>query len=231
MIYIGTAGWALGAAVKSMFGEGASHLARYSTRFAAVEINSSFYRPHRAGTYARWAASVPSHFKFAVKLPRAITHVNRLKESEGALDEFQTQVQGLGAKLGAVLIQLPPSLNFDLGIARAFLKAVRRRFPGTLALEPRHRGWCIADAAALLRDFAVMQVEADPAPVPNPQGKAGKRYLRWHGSPVMYRSSYKDVVLRTLAETLTDGDWCIFDNTAEGAAIPNALRVQQLIRP
>jgi uncharacterized protein YecE (DUF72 family) len=231
MIYVGTAGWALGAAVKPMFADGASHLARYGTRFTAVEINSSFYRPHRAATYARWASSVPSDFKFAVKLPRSITHVNRLKKSDAALNEFHAQVQGLGAKLGAVLIQLPPSLNFDRDIAQAFLKEMRGRFPGLLALEPRHPGWCGAKARALLDDFAVVQVEADPAPVPNRHGKAGSRYLRLHGSPVIYRSSYKDAALKVLAGTLTDGDWCIFDNTAEGAAIPNALRVRQLASP
>ncbi|WP_155518861.1 DUF72 domain-containing protein, partial [Xanthomonas euvesicatoria] len=68
----GCAGWSIPAADRAQFGEGASVLQRYATRFDAVEINSSFYRPHRASTYARWADSVPEDFRFSVKLPRSI---------------------------------------------------------------------------------------------------------------------------------------------------------------
>ncbi len=56
-----------------------SHLERYAAALNAVEINSSFYRPHRLATYERWAASVPEEFQFAVKIPKAITHEQRLK--------------------------------------------------------------------------------------------------------------------------------------------------------
>jgi uncharacterized protein YecE (DUF72 family) len=229
MIFIGIAGWSLDAKAKPLFGEGASHLARYATRFAAVEINSAFYRPHRTATYARWAASVPQHFRFAVKLPRAIAHLARLKTCETLLDEFQGQVAGLGDKLGPILIQLPPSLNFEASIAETFLRAMRARFAGGLVLEPRHRSWSAPEATSLLRQFRVVRVEADPAPVPNAVAHEEFRYLRWHGSPVMYRSSYDDAALKALARKLEDGDWCIFDNTAEGAAIRNGLALRELL--
>jgi uncharacterized protein YecE (DUF72 family) len=229
MIFIGIAGWSLDAKAKPLFGEGASHLARYATRFPAVEINSTFYRPHRVATYARWAASVPQYFRFAVKLPRAITHLARLKECETVLDEFQGQIAGLGDRLGPILIQLPPSLNFEAIIAEKFLRAMRARFAGGLVLEPRHRTWSAAEAASLLRQFQVVRAEADPAPVPNAAAHDGFRYVRWHGSPVMYRSSYDDAALKMLAGELEDGDWCIFDNTAEGAAIRNGLDLRKLL--
>ena len=229
MIFVGIAGWSLDAKAKPMFGEGASHLARYATRFSAVEINSSFYRPHRVATYRRWAASVPREFRFAVKLPRAITHQARLKGCEPALGAFQEQIAGLGDKLGPVLIQLPPSLSFEVLVAEKFLRAMRASFDGALALEPRHPSWSETEAMSLLRQFRVVQVEADPAPIPNTGAYDGFRYVRWHGSPLMYRSSYDDAALNALARKLRDGDWCIFDNTAEGAAIRNGLALRKLL--
>jgi uncharacterized protein YecE (DUF72 family) len=60
-----------------------------------------------------------------------------------------------------------------------------------------------------------------------PGGWDGYRYVRWHGSPVMYRSNYPPERLAALAAALEDGDWCIFDNTADGAATPNALWVTE----
>ena len=94
-----------------------SHLERYGAILNAVEINSSFYRPHRTATYERWAASVPEDFRFAVKVPKAITHERRLKDVGDLLDRFLSEVSGLGPKLGPLLVQLPPSLSFQAGIA------------------------------------------------------------------------------------------------------------------
>ncbi|WP_338034006.1 DUF72 domain-containing protein [Lichenicola cladoniae] len=71
---IGVAGWSLRRDLADRFGTGASQLARYATRFNCVEINSSFYQLHRPATYARWAEAVPDTFRFAVKMPRSITH-------------------------------------------------------------------------------------------------------------------------------------------------------------
>jgi uncharacterized protein YecE (DUF72 family) len=230
MIFVGTAGWALDANAKPLFDEGESHLARYATRLSAVEINSSFYRPHRVATYVRWAASVPDEFRFAVKLPRAITHLARLKNSKALLDAFHGQVTGLGEKLGPVLIQLPPSLGFDLDVAKEFLVAMRTRFAGALVLEPRHASWFGPSAGALMEKFNVTRAHADPEPVSGRGDVRGAfQYYRWHGSPVMYRSNYDEAALAALAAKLKDGDWCIFDNTAEGAAISNALSLQKML--
>ena len=74
MIHLGCAGWSLSSRYVEAFAQPGSRLQRYASRFNAVEINSSFYRPHRPETYARWAASVPEHFRFAVKVPKVISH-------------------------------------------------------------------------------------------------------------------------------------------------------------
>ena len=150
-IRIGTAGWSIRREQQALFGAGASHLARYATRLNAVEINSSFYRPHRRGTYERWGASVPEDFRFAVKLPRSVTHNARLRGAGDLLDAFLEQVAGLGEKLGPLLVQLPPSLAFEPQVAAEFFGGLRRKFAGTLACEPRHAGWFGSKANALLK--------------------------------------------------------------------------------
>jgi len=96
----------------ALFPQSGSHLERYAQRLTAVEINSSFYRPHRRTTYEAWAAAVPECFAFSVKAPKIITHEFRLLGADRALDEFLGQASGLGIKLGPLLFQLPPSLGF-----------------------------------------------------------------------------------------------------------------------
>ena len=78
-IYVGTAAWAIPKQYQDAFPTEGSHLVRYASRFDGVEINSSFYRPHRLSTYQRWADDVPEHFRFAVKMPKTITHESRLR--------------------------------------------------------------------------------------------------------------------------------------------------------
>src|SRR5690606_6788640 len=110
---VGCAGWSIGTPQRQLFDDGASMLARYATRFDTVEVNSSFHRSHRRETWQRWAASVPAQFRFAAKLPRSISHESGLRGAGPALDRFLSEAGGLGRKLGALLLQLPPALAFD----------------------------------------------------------------------------------------------------------------------
>lgn len=239
LLRIGCAGWALPRDVQPEFPAAASHLARFARVFSAVEINSSFYRPHRFSTYERWADSVPEDFSFAVKVPRTITHERRLRDATALLDTFLEQVQGLGQRLGALLIQLPPSHAFDADIVNAFLRDCRQRYAGGLCVEPRHRSWFAATAESLLAAHDVSRVAADPAVVPAavlPGGAAAPCYLRLHGSPRMYYSGYDAARLEAIAERLVRQakkhavSWCIFDNTAAGNAIPDALALLRHLR-
>ena len=106
---VGTAAWTIPAQHAHGFPPEGSHLERYSRRFPAVEINSSFYRPHRPSTYQRWASTVPAHFRFAVKVPKEITHLRRLANADEPLERFLAEAGALGEKLGPLLLQLPPS--------------------------------------------------------------------------------------------------------------------------
>ena len=138
VIRIGTAGWSIPKEHAKPFPVAGSHLERYGTVLNAVEINSSFYRPHRTATYERWAASVPEAFRFAVKIPKTITHEHLLKDTGDLLDRFLSEAEGLGPKLGPLLVQLPPSLTFQSGIADRFLSELRSRVAGNIVCEPRH---------------------------------------------------------------------------------------------
>lgn len=231
-VNVGCAGWSLSRAVQPRFPAEGTHLERYAAVLPAVEINSSFYRPHRGITYRRWAQSVPAAFRFSLKLPKTITHERRLVGTEVLLDAFLGDATALGNKLGCVLIQLPPSLRFDGGITESFLAALRVRFAGDVALEPRHASWFEGSADRLLASMRVGRVAADPLPAPDaaePGGDPTVVYYRLHGSPRIYYSGYDAEYLDDLAARLLahvgprSNVWCIFDNTALGAAIENAL--------
>lgn len=235
-VRIGTAGWSIPARSRVLFGEGASVLARYATLFDAVEINSSFYRPHQARTYARWAASVPADFRFSVKMPRAISHDLRLVGVGTLLDRFLGEADALDATLGGFLLQLPPSLAMDKRTATNFLRMFRGRSRARLACEPRHPSWFTREAVDVLHAFGATLVAADPPPVEGipPSQVADWHYWRWHGSPEMYYSDYPEPRLRALAgAVVAAGDdreaWIVFDNTARGHATANAARLRELL--
>ena len=236
---IGTAGWSLPAEVRAGFPAEGTQLERYASVLAAVEINASFYRPIRPALYAKWAAGVPSSFRFAVKVPRTITHERRLVDCEAPFAAFLDEVLGLGDRLGCLLVQLPPSLGYEPSVAGAFLAMLRLLHDGPVALEPRHDGWFGEDAAALLREYGVTRVAADPARVPEaavPGGAPELAYFRLHGSPRVYWSRYDEAWLDRLADQMREAArtstdvWCIFDNTAGGAALPNALELVARLR-
>ncbi|HEX6367771.1 MAG TPA: DUF72 domain-containing protein [Longimicrobium sp.] len=229
---VGCAGWTLPRDVQSAFPAEGTHLQRYAARFPAVEINSSFHRPHRAATWARWAASAPPGFRFCAKLPKTITHELRLVDANEALATFLAESGGLGDALACLLVQLPPSLQFDAAVADGFFASLRARTAVAAVCEPRHPTWFSAEADGLLARWRVARVAADPARVPRaaePGGWRGLAYYRLHGSPRIYYSAYDAEYLDALAARIR-GDvdagrevWCIFDNTAAGAATRNAL--------
>ncbi len=227
---VATASWAIPGRMAAAFGEGGSVLQRYASRFGAVEINSSFYRDHRPQTYERWAAAVHDDFRFAVKMSRHITHVLRLAQAENAVTAFVAEIRHLGHKLGPILVQLPPSLRFDIDVADGFTGMLRDRFDGTVALEPRHASWFTPAAERLMIERRIARVAADPPPMPEaaePAGSDELAYFRLHGSPRIYYSDYDAAFLDALATRVGRSPartiWCVFDNTALGAATANAL--------
>ena len=232
-VFVGTAGWNIPRASAQRFDGDGTHLQRYARVLHCAEINSSFYRPHAAATYAGWAASTPPGFRFSVKVPRAITHDLRLLRARLPLERFLQETAGLGRKRGPLLVQLPPSLAFHRSTAARFFELLRDRHAGSVVCEPRHATWFSQSADALLVCFEVARVAADPPTAPGadrPGGWSGVVYFRLHGSPQKYWSRYPDAYVREVASAIgalpaqTEA-WCVFDNTAAGAAIDNAYQL------
>jgi uncharacterized protein YecE (DUF72 family) len=237
-IRIGCAGWGLSAKVAPQFPAQGSHLERYAQVFSSVEINSSFYRPHQPKTYARWAASVPDAFRFSVKIPRKISHELRLRDVDAAIREFVLEVTPLGEKLGCLLLQLPPSLALDKVRARNFFSLLRGLTAAHVVCEPRHAAWFTEEGAETMNNAGIACVRADPSPIADvePVGDPGTLYIRLHGSPEIYYSAYDEPFIEALAARIIDARnshsevWCIFDNTARGEAVPNALTLMEKLK-
>jgi uncharacterized protein YecE (DUF72 family) len=228
---MGTAGWSLPAKPKQT----GTHLYHYSRSLPCTEINSTFYRPHRPNTWAKWAAETPEDFRFSIKAPKAITHEAKLLNTEPLLKAFLEQIRPLQEKAGPILFQLPPSLAFDTRLAEDFLAMLRTLYRGETVLEPRHATWFTHAAEALLSKYSIARAAADPpkgaSEAAEPGGDVSLVYYRLHGAPRTYYSGYEDSFLADLAAAvkLNRNAWIIFDNTALGHAYPNALRIRQLI--
>lgn len=222
--FIGTAGWSIPKLHAEHFPTAGSHLERYGAIFSVTEINTSFYRHHRRSTYERWAASVPDHFRFSVKAPKSVTHSDWGAIS-AELDVFLAEIDGLGKKLGPVLVQLPPKRVFNVAEADRFLAALRNRLDGILALEPRHASWFLPGVDDVLQTHRISRVAADPPPAVDadkPGGWRGLTYTRLHGSPDIYRSSYSEDRLKALADAM------ITDATSDAGAYSTIRRPMPL---
>jgi uncharacterized protein YecE (DUF72 family) len=237
-IRVGCAGWSILSRHARWFPADGSHLQRYAAAFDAVEVNSSFYRPHRADTWAAWGAAVPRDFRFAVKMPRAMSHDARLEVGLAPLRDFLGPVSALGPRLGPLLLQLPASVPFEPRVALRFLDRLRRLHAGPVVVEPRHASWFAAPVAAALRERGIARVAADPARLPRaavPGADRAIEYARLHGSPRMYYDEYPAkalarIVRRALKPVAGVRErWLVFDNTAHGHALVDALVARRAI--
>jgi uncharacterized protein YecE (DUF72 family) len=154
---IGTQGWNYDAWVGSFYPKSTrapDYLRVYAKAFRTVEIDSTFYGIPPTATVEHWAERVPDGFRFAPKMPQAITHERRLKDAEGVLEAFAARIRLLGPKLGPVLIQLGP----DFGPAeRSVLERFLSLLPADIrfAVEFRHPEWIEPSLLRLLADHRV----------------------------------------------------------------------------
>lgn len=137
----------------------AKMLAHYAGRLATVEINYTFYRMPNAKTVAGWDTDTPAGFTFVLKAPQRITHFARLKNVDDPLRYFTETALTLGAKLGPILVQLPPNFKKDLERLGDFLTLVRPEL--RLAFEFRHQSWFGDDVYDLLRTYQAALCVAD----------------------------------------------------------------------
>ena len=168
-------------------------------------------------------------------MPRAITHELQLQDAQEPFVTFLAQTDGLADKRGPLLVQLPPSLSFDGPVVTAFLEVVRRVYDGPSSASRGTRRGSRRCVTSLLERYEISRVAADPPPVPDAAAPAGwprVAYFRLHGSPRTYWSRYDENAITTLAATIgrisaAEEVWCVFDNTASGAAIENACELRE----
>lgn len=206
-------------------------LAYASRILRTIEINGSFYSLQRPEYYAQWFEDTPVDFQFAVKGPRFITHMKRLKDVRTPLANFfASGVFNLRHKLGPILWQFPPQLRFDRERVQSFLellprdteqalKLARRRDtrlngrsrlaidavrPLRHAMEIRNETFLDPGFVELLRQYGCALVVADTAQRwPMPQDiTADFMYLRLHGDKELYRSGYSDRALDVWADRI-----------------------------
>jgi uncharacterized protein YecE (DUF72 family) len=176
---------------------------------------------------------VGDDFRFSVKLPKTISHARPGDHAEADIERFAGEVAGLGEKLGVVLLQFPPSRVFQQDQIETLFASLSANLPCPLACEPRHASWFVPSVETLLADLHVARVAADPPPADGaeaPGGWSGLHYHRLHGAPRIYYSNYEpqaiDALRANVEDEAHDADvWCIFDNTAAGAAAANALEL------
>jgi uncharacterized protein YecE (DUF72 family) len=205
----------------------------YAERFATVEVNNTFYRLPERETFEGWAARAPADFEFVIKASRYLTHVRRLQGPAQPVARLLGHAAGLGAKLGPVLVQLPPTLRAD----PARLEATLARFPTgqRVAVEPRHESWFTDDVYAVLaaRDAALCLTDRRGRPGPI-ERTAGWAFLRMHEGTAHPRPCYGDRALTGWIERLAERwparaeCYVFFNNDPRACAVRNAARFAQL---
>jgi uncharacterized protein YecE (DUF72 family) len=173
-IRVGIGGWTFAPWRGSFYPPGLPHaqeLEYASSKLTAIEINGTFYRSQTPASFARWAAETPDSFVFAVKAPRVATYRNALHESEPSIARFlESGLTELGAKLGPLLWQFPPTRKFDTAAMEGFLALLPLSYEGMAlrhVIEARHPSFDDPAWIALLRRFGVAHaiVERDDTPL------------------------------------------------------------------
>lgn len=232
-IFIGTSGWAY-ESWRDRFYEGrpaADWLQYCAERFSAIEVNATFYRLQRVETFRRWQDQTPAGFRFAIKANRYLTHNRKLRDPLPAIRLERERAAGLGAKLGAVLWQLPRNFHVDLARLHGFARALRR-WRVQHVIEFRHPSWFEDAVASCLREHGIAVCQSDAADWPLwERVTADTVYARLHGHEATYASAYPETALRTWARKVRRWSGAghdvhvYFDNDANCAAPFDALRL------
>lgn len=207
----------------------------YSSVFATVELNVTFYRLPPAATFAKWREETPRDFAFALKGSRFITHVKRLRDPAEPLARFFAAAGELREKLRVVLWQFPPGFHASVDRLKVFLDHLDD-YPVRNTLEFRDRSWLSAEVATLCREHNVALCMADwPEFLVEPPLTADFVYVRRHGRDGDYATKYSHGELardaKRIAEYLAGGRdvFIYFNNDALGHAPENARELQGLL--
>ena len=229
--FVGTSGWQYKDWRGVLYPDGVPvrlWLEEYAAHFPTVEINNAFYRLPSRETFEAWRERVPGDFVVAVKASRYLTHIKRLKDPEEPVHRLMSHAQGLGDRLGPVLLQLPPTLRADTDLLDACLAC----FPAStrVAVEPRHVSWWTPATREVLetRGAALCWADVRARPVTPLWRTTDWGYVRLHEGRAQAWPHYGRRSLETWAGRIEEtwaGDedvYVYFNNDPNGAAVRNA---------
>ena len=210
-------------------------LTYYSSKFSSVEINSTFYRKPRRQTLQNWYNLTSSDFRFFIKIPKSITHIQKLEEVKTTVSEFCRYIEtDLKEKLAGFLFQLPPSFHFSEENLKKVLETVDPAFLNVV--EFRHASWWRDDVFETLKNHDIIF-----SGVSYPKNISGEfitnhpnaAYYRLHGVPVMFKSEYSEEEMDELATEISNTDrevYVFFNNTWGTSALKNALYLKKILK-
>lgn len=236
-LYIGCSGFYNNDWKGSLYPENApskDFLSLYTKVFNAVEINSTFYRIPTAKTLLKWYDETPDLFRFFIKIPKTITHQNRLSESKEEITTFCNHIQSsLKDKLTGFLYQLPPSFKNTPENLDRVTNNLDHHFLNII--EFRHESWWQKEIFDFLKNISVVFSGVSfPGSLPEEIiiNHPEVLYYRLHGKPVLYKSEYSSVFLDDIAEKIKNTKqtaFIFFNNTWGISAIKNALYLKSIL--
>lgn len=212
-------------------------LAYMDEKLGSVEVDGTFYRQQSRETFEKWGSQVSLDFCFAIRGHRYVTHRKKLLDVSDSIQRVKEPAEGLGAKLRAVLWQLPPFMRKNVDRLRSFGQEIRA-WPGVWhVIEFRHDSWFDSEVERVMEEFGMVNCISDAGSFPKWEAvTAPAVYVRLHGKPNTYWDWYSDEELREWAQKVRA--WCdqnyevfaFFDNDAQGAAPWNACKLKELCR-
>lgn len=206
----------------------------YADSFDTVEINNSFYRLPTTAALETWCRETPEQFCFAVKASRYITHNLKLKNPEQANENFLSQIEILGKRLGPILFQLPPGWKLNLDRLEEFLRVLPKTHRYTF--EFRNPTWQVREVYETLRRhgaaLCIHEIAGFQCPI---EVTADFTYIRLHGPGKEYQGDYSQSTLRTWAQRIERWHmelahvFLYFDNDQSGFAAKNALELKRMV--
>ena len=257
-VLIGCSGWSYsdsferGGWVKVFYPDAQTKkLQYYSQFFNTAEIDATFYEKFymymTKDTFTAMTRATPDNFQFSIKVPETVTHDKRLDVTKGAmalLDEFLDKISPLRVsnKLGAVLLQLPPSFTVkEFRNTEEFLDRLPRGYD--YAIEFRNPSWNTEGPWEMLKHYNIAAVMTDsPEPdklqfLSQPIVTANHTFIRWHGRQVKPRYKYLyskeelkpwvDKLNQVSTETAVVRGY--FNNHYGARAVVNAIQFKEML--
>jgi uncharacterized protein YecE (DUF72 family) len=235
-IFIGTSGWNYKHWKENFYPKDTPQkdwLKFYAEKLDTVEINNSFYHLPKEKTFESWKEIVGKNFVYSVKASRYITHMKKLHECRDSVKTFLDRAKILDNKLGPILFQLPPYLQFDYDKLNDFLNTLPKKYKYTI--EFRHKSWWKDETYELLKKkniaFCIYELGKKVSPE---DVTADFAYIRFHGPSGKYKGNYHSQTFKKWVKKFKSWEakeiYCYFDNDEKGYAAKNALRLKEILK-